>query len=135
MKSRTDDLWVVAATLLAVAIIFLALAGWMAGVLNLDLRSASFILVGALLAIAMVGCAIHFELSVRALAPWIVVLVAPSLVSALKYWASGGPGPFHFRTEEDMAWFGNSWWIFLMWLGLVGSAYLSNKLTDDWFMD
>lgn len=134
MERRNDDFWKTLGVLVMAAMIFISFAGRIANAMNLDLQSASYLLLGGLLAIAMFAGVIYIEMETRALAPWILVLVAPSLVPALKYWASSGPGPFHLRgMEQDMAWFGNGWWIFSMWLVLVIGAYVCNKLTDDWF--
>lgn len=108
MERKNNELWAVVITLIAVAVVFLSTANWIAGVLNLDLRSASFILVEVLFAIAMFASVIYFDMNKRAFAPWIVVLVSPSFFPALTYWASAGPGGFHLRFHSsDMAWYGN----------------------------
>jgi hypothetical protein len=118
MKNKNDDLWTASGALAAAAILFFSFASWIAGAANLDLGSASFILLGGLLAAVILAGADYFELNKRALAPWIIVLVAPSFVPALTYWASAGPGPFHMKATQDMAWFGNTWWLLFIWVGL-----------------
>lgn len=136
MEHKNIDLWAIAGAFIALVVIFLSTANWIAGELNLDLRSASFVLVGVLLAIAISACVVYLDWSMRVCAPWIVVLVAPALFPALTYWASAGPGLFHLRApEQDMAWYGEGWWQLLIFLVLAFAAYRCNKLTGDWFMD
>jgi hypothetical protein len=121
---------------LAAYVIFISIADWIARATNLDLRSASIIFFGALLLIMLLVCAFYYGVNKRALAPWMVVLVAPVFAPALTYWASAGPGPFHLRgVDQNMAWFGNGWWQLLMWCVLIVGAYLCNKLADEWIWD
>lgn len=136
MNNKNADLWVIGGASLAVVLIFIKCAGWIASAINLDLDSASCILGGVLLVFALFGCVVYFGWNMLGLAPWILWVFALFWIPALRYWASAGPGPFHFETtEQNIAWFGNPWGLLFIVLALALGAYMCNKLTDNTWRD
>jgi hypothetical protein len=135
--SRNDNdeaaFWLVGICLLLVAAFVYfqvkAFADWV----GLDWGSAAYLLGGIITAAAAVIGAIIQGWSIKKLSPWIFCGFYLFTLPALNCWAQLEKNPFHMsRINADLAWYGNGWVQFLIFVALVGGAYGLNKWVDEY---